>query len=92
MGIDDFFDVVVGLEDTGKLKPSKLPFKKALSELKVKPSQCLMVGDRPERDIKGAKSLGMKTCFAKYGNTGKKSNIKADYTIKSIEGLIGVVK
>ena len=90
MGIDDFFDVVVGLEDTGKLKPSKLPFKKALKELKVKPSSCLMVGDRPERDIKGANSLGMKTCFAKYGNPNVK-NVKSDYSINSISDLVGVI-
>ena len=83
--------MVVGLEDTGKLKPSKLPFKKALKELKVKPSECLMVGDRPERDIKGASSLGMKTCFAKYGNTNVK-NVKSDYLIEEISDLIGVLK
>jgi putative hydrolase of the HAD superfamily len=91
MKIDDFFDVVVGLEDTGKLKPSKLPFMAALKELKVKPSECLMVGDRLERDILGANSLGMKTCFAAYGNSGKKLSIKADYSIDNIEELVGVV-
>ncbi|MBW2995596.1 HAD-IA family hydrolase, partial [Candidatus Woesearchaeota archaeon] len=63
MRIDDFFDVVVGLEDTGRTKPSRLPFRAALRELKVKPFECLMVGDRPERDMKGARQLGMKTCF-----------------------------
>jgi FMN phosphatase YigB (HAD superfamily) len=37
MGIDDFFDVV-GKEDTGRLKPSRLPFRAALKELKLKDS------------------------------------------------------
>ena len=32
------------------------------------------------------------TCFAAYGNTGKKLNIKADYKIDNIEELIEVVK
>ncbi len=86
MEIDDFFDVVVALEDTGRLKPSKLPFRAALKQLKVKPSECLMVGDRPERDMKGAKALGMKTCFAKYGYEGKIKG-RWDFEINDIKEL-----
>ena len=90
MQLDDFFDVVVALEDTGKLKPSKAPFIIALNKLKVKPSECLMVGDRPERDMKGAKALGMKTCFAKYGHEGKAKG-KWDYEIDNIEKLLEII-
>ena len=94
MRIDDFFDVVVALEDTGRLKPSRLPFRAALKELKVKPSECLMVGDRPSRDIKGARALGIKTCFAKYGYSGKalKKKVKADFEIGEIGELVRVVE
>ena len=91
MKINDFFDVVVALEDTGRLKPSTLPFRAALRKLKVKPSECLMVGDRLSRDIKGARALGMKTCFAKYGYEGKRSKIKVDYSIDKIEDLVKVI-
>ncbi len=91
MRIDDFFDVVVALEDTGRLKPSRLPFRAALRELKVKPSECLMIGDRPSRDIKGARQLGMKTCLAKYGFQGK-TKVKADFVINDISELIEKVK
>jgi putative hydrolase of the HAD superfamily len=97
MKIDNFFDVVVALEDTGRKKPSVMPFKAALKKLKVKASDCLMVGDWPERDLKGAKKLGMKTCFAKYGYEQvpniktKKENVKADYVVESISELVGIV-
>lgn len=91
MKIDDFFDVVVGLEDTGRAKPSRLPFRAALKELKVKPSECLMVGDRPSKDIKGARALGMKTCFAKYGFEGKISKVKVDYIISDIGDLAKII-
>jgi len=90
MKIDDFFDVVVGLEDTGRAKPSRMPFRAALKELKVKPSECLMVGDRPSRDIKGTRALGMKTCFAKYGYEGE-AKVKADFVIKEISGLVRII-
>lgn len=91
MKLDDFFDAVVALEDTGRLKPSHLPFKQALKKLKIPPNECLMVGDNPERDVKGAKKIGMKTCLAKYGLTYKADKVKADYEIKSIRELIDVV-
>jgi len=91
MRIDDFFDVVVALEDTGRKKPSRLPFKAALSKLKVKASECLMVGDIPDKDMKGARQLGMMTCFARYGNTSKARG-KWDFDIKDISELVNIVR
>jgi HAD superfamily hydrolase (TIGR02253 family) len=87
--LSNFFDVVVTLEDTKKTKPSPEPFKIILNKLKVNPEECLMVGDRPEKDIKGAKKLGIKTCFAKYGNPKGKG--KADYVINDIRDLLKIV-
>jgi putative hydrolase of the HAD superfamily len=91
MKLGNYFDVVVAYEDTKRLKPSKMPFKAALKELKLKPSECLMVGDWPERDIKGAKDLGMKTCFARYGNPKAKKTY-ADYEISNIKMLLDIIK
>jgi len=90
MGIVNYFDIVVGLEDTGKTKPSNLPFKKVLKALKLKPSQVLHVGDSISRDIKGAKAVGMKTCFAKYGSLSKRKS-GADFEIEGIGELLKVV-
>ena len=88
--LSNYFDVVVTFEDTKQRKPSKLPFKAALDKLKLKPQECLMVGDWPERDIKGAKALGMKTCFARYGNP-KIKKTDADYEIDNIKMLLDIV-
>ena len=90
MKIGNFFDVVVTHEDTNMLKPSSLPFKAVLKQLKLEASECLMVGDMPQRDILGAKKLGMQTCFARYGNSTAK-NVKADYEIKDVKELLGIV-
>jgi len=90
MRLIDFFDVVVTFEDTKQHKPSRKPFEEALKKLNLKPEECLMVGDWPERDIKGAKQMGIKTCFARYGNpTIKKTD--ADYEIEDIKGLLDIV-
>ncbi|MBI4453324.1 HAD-IA family hydrolase [Candidatus Woesearchaeota archaeon] len=92
MGIAGIFDVVVGKEDTLRQKPSTLPFRKALKLLKVDSSEAMHVGDWPERDILGAKRVGMKTCFARYGYLGQGKVVWADYKIKRFEELMGVVK
>lgn len=87
MKIDKYFDTVI----LSKPKTTSSPFKAALKKLKVKPEEAIMVGDRPERDIKGAKRLGIKTVFAKYGNPKiKKSG--ADYDIKRIDDLLKILK
>jgi putative hydrolase of the HAD superfamily len=88
MKIDHFFDVVVAFEDTKRLKPSKKPFVIALNRLKLKAEDCLMVGDMPERDIKGATKLGMKTCFAKYGAQDPTVKVKADYIVNDIRQIL----
>jgi len=91
MKLNHLFDVVVTFDDTKKMKPSTKPFEVAFKKLKLKPQQCLMVGDRPERDIKGAKKLGMATCFAKYGNP-KATASEADYEIDDIKELLEIVE
>ena len=90
MGIEDLFDIVVAYEDTGRRKPSTLPFKYAITKLNLNPEECLMVGDMPHRDMKGAKKLGIKTCFAKYGFEGE-TKIETDYTINNIDELINLI-
>ena len=91
MKINHLFDVVVTFEDTKEMKPSAKPFEVVFNKLNVKPHECLMVGDRPERDIKGAKEIGMLTCFAKYGNPKAKS-LNADYEINDIKELIEIIE
>ena len=92
MGIQNKFDAVVCHEDTGSYKHTGLPFKRALKLLQLKPEQCLMVGDWPERDIVGAKMLGIKTIFARYGATKKISKSGADFEVESVREVVDVVK
>jgi len=94
MKIDGFFDVIVTKGDVKKQKIYPVPFNSALKQLKMKPEEVLMVGDRIERDIIIPKKLGMKTCFARYGveNPPAKGKSGADFEIDNIEELIGVVE
>ena len=91
MNLTDFFDVVVALDDTGQLKPNKLPFQAAINELKLSPAEILFVGDNPGRDIKGAANLGMKTALAKYGQVFPSEGIKPDYVLNDIQEILAIV-
>jgi putative hydrolase of the HAD superfamily len=91
LNIHNYFDVVVTFDDTNKRKPDPGPFKKTLDLLKLKADQVIMVGDWPERDIVGAKPLGMKTVFARYGDTFGTKISGADWDIDDIYELLKIV-
>ena len=44
-----------------------------------------------ERDVVGAKSLGMRTVFARYGDTFETQHSGADWDIDDVLELIGIV-
>lgn len=87
-----FFDVVITYDETRERKPSPVPFNMALEQLGLKAEECLMIGDWAERDMVGAKAVGMKTVFARYGDTFDTEHPDSDYDISSITELIGIVE
>ncbi|MEM5814718.1 MAG: HAD-IIIA family hydrolase, partial [Candidatus Aenigmatarchaeota archaeon] len=91
LGLQDGFDVVVTPGDVRRKKPSALPYKAALKALKAKPTDVIMVGDDPKRDIMPAKRLGMTTVLARYGVTRKYPG-KANYEIRKFSGLLKIAK
>ena len=92
IGLHHIFDEVVTFDDTHERKPSPVPFNAILAKLRVKPEEALMVGDWAERDVVGAKNIGMKTAFARYGDTFETKEHGADYEINDISELVGIVK
>lgn len=86
------FDVVITFEDTLERKPHPAPFMKALNALNTAPQESLMIGDWAERDMLGAKQLGMKTVFARYGDVFDTKEPGADFEITDIIQLLDIVK
>lgn len=91
LNFHSFFDAVVTFDETGERKPSPVPFNTILSKLSVKPEEALMVGDWVDRDIVGASRVGMKTAFAKYGDTFNTQMHSADFELQDIKDLIPIV-
>ena len=92
LGLADYFDEVITLEDTGEKKPSPKPFLRALDKLKAASTEVIMVGDWIERDVAGAKAVGIKTVFARYGDVKGGQTNDADYEINDIYAIIDIVK
>ena len=87
-----YFDVVITFDDSQERKPSEKPFKMALDAMELRPSETIMIGDWPERDIVGAKKIGMKTAFARYGDTFGTKNSGADWDLVDIYQLVDIIK
>ncbi len=92
LNLHHIFDCIVTFDDTGERKPSPVPFQKVLDALGVNGGEALMVGDWAERDVVGAAKVGMKTVFARYGDTFGTINSGADYEIDDVQELIEIVK
>ena len=86
------FDSVVTYDDTHVRKPAPDPFREVLKRLNVLPEESLMVGDWAERDVVGAAQVGMKTVFARYGDTFGTQISHADYEVDDILQVVEIVK
>jgi len=92
LNLHHVFDPVLTFDDTGVRKPSAKPFEMALDILQSSPDEVLMIGDWPERDVVGAKQIGMKTIFARYGDTFGTVDSGADWDVNDIYDLVSIVK
>ena len=91
MNLHHHFDIVLTFDDTNARKPSPIPFQMALKELNTDPNETLMVGDWPERDVAGANNLGIRTIFARYGDSFGTVESGADWDINDVYEIVGIV-
>ena len=91
LNLHHHFDVVLTFDDTNARKPSPIPFEMALSQLNIDAEEALMVGDWPERDVVGAKKLGIRTIFARYGDAFGTVDSGADWDINDVYEIVGIV-
>lgn len=60
-GVRARFDSITTSEAVGRTKPDPAMFETALAAADVEPSRALMIGDRYEHDVAGAKDRGLRT-------------------------------
>ena len=92
LNLHHVFDPVLTYDDSGARKPSPKPFEIALNILQVNSSEALMIGDWPDRDVVGASQIGMKTVFARYGDTFGTIDSGADWDVNDIYEVVNIIK
>jgi pyrophosphatase PpaX len=91
--LDQFFDVVVGLDDVNHAKPDPEPLQKALQQLGSTPDEALMIGDN-SHDILGGKNAGTKTAGVAWSAKGKEylAQFEPDYMLEHIQDLFDILQ
>lgn len=97
LGLDRFFDAVVGADHTTRHKPDPEPFLLAASLLGLPSNGCVGVGDSPW-DIIGAHRAGMATALAEWDpydpelleSTLGKQSVTPDFRLQAPGDLLAV--
>jgi len=87
LGIALYFEDVFVSEEIGTEK-SKEFFVKVLEALKIKAIECLMIGDKEDKDILPAKEVGMRTIL----RLGKSAKHVADIEVNDLSNLLDIIK
>ena len=67
MKLSPFFEYVICSEEAGVNKPDTGFFKYLLGKIGASPEHCVMVGDSPFDDIRGANNIGMRSVRVRMG-------------------------
>jgi len=92
LGISKYFDLIIVSEKVGAEKSELKPFRIALQKIKLRPEDCLMVGDRLDEDAY-AKKLGIDVCWMLSRPKFKhpKAIEKFDYKIRDLSELKNII-
>ncbi len=82
--IDHFFDHIVLSTQYGFKKPDPRLFMIACSLLRITPSEAVYIGDNPEKDIAGAKQVGMQTILLCRNSSDPRPETEPDYYAKDL--------
>jgi putative hydrolase of the HAD superfamily len=84
-GLEPYFDQVVASEFAGAKKPHPQAFEFTMELIKAKAKNCLMIGDDPISDIKGAHDVGIDSVYFNPDNNSP--SVYATYTIQNLMEL-----
>ena len=89
---NDLFDITLQAADFGKRKPHPSPFISAAQALGVRPEECAYVGDRPSRDLIGAREAGIgMVIMIELQSQLQEENpcpMQADVTVSSLQEIL----
>jgi len=93
--LEDYFDVMVISGEVGIEKPDTRIFHLALDRLGIRAGNAVMVGNRIDIDVHGAKQAGMKSVWFswndRYPNTVDSKDDTPDFVIHHLSELPGIL-
>ena len=92
VGLEGFFDVIVGLESCTRHKPDPEPVRTALDRLGIGPEAAAFVGDSPH-DMVAGREAGVTTVAALWGpfSRAQLAGSEPDYYIERMSALLPIV-
>jgi pyrophosphatase PpaX len=92
VGLDGFFDVVVGLESCTRHKPDPEPVRIALDRIGIGPEAAAFVGDSPH-DMAAGRAAGVTTIAALWGpfSRAQLASSGPDYYIRRMGELLPIL-
>jgi putative hydrolase of the HAD superfamily len=63
-----------------------------LKKLGLSPQDVMMVGDWPERDMAGARQMGIRSIFARYGDLFDTVHSGADFEIGRFDEILKIIE
>jgi putative hydrolase of the HAD superfamily len=79
LGLNQFFDHIVMSTHFGFRKPDPRLFAIACSLLRISPPEAVYIGNDPEKDVMGAKQIGMQAILLDRNQNQKNREIEADF-------------
>ncbi|PKR78013.1 pyrophosphatase PpaX [Halalkalibacillus sediminis] len=91
-GLDQFFDVVIGLDDVSNAKPDPEPVLKGMNAIDGSPETTIMIGDN-SHDIHAGKNAGTQTAGVAWSAKGKDfmESLEPDFLLNHISDLVELV-
>jgi pyrophosphatase PpaX len=90
--LDEFFEVIVALDDVARAKPDPEPVFKALHILGSEPQESIMVGDN-HHDVLAGKNAGTKTAGVAWTIKGREhlEEFHPDYMLDNMRDLLTIL-
>ncbi|MCX7841027.1 MAG: HAD family hydrolase [Anaerolineae bacterium] len=95
LGIIEFFDPILISQEVGVLKPDPRIFLLAKEKWLLEPAEILVVGDRGDWEVLGAKRAGMQSALTTQFVDRRDTippNVQPDYIIERLDQLLPIVK
>lgn len=88
LGVRALFDPVVTSAGCGWRKPSPRIFEEVLDAWELPAERVVMVGDSPTKDVAGARALGMRTVWLKFGLSGSADADAGAATLSELSAIL----